>query len=109
MGEDDGDGDGLAAARLGASFERWTVTVPVGTERPTSAEEWTDAIVVVEGGAIEVVCRGGACRTFGTGSYLCLSWLPIELLRNPGHADTTLAAYRHARGDGELVGVPYPA
>ena len=104
MGED--DGDGLAAARLGTGFERWTVTVPVGTERPTSAEEWTGAIVVVEGGAIEVVCRGGAGRTFGTGSYLCLSWLPVVRLRNPGAEVAILAAYRRARGDGVLVGVP---
>ena len=101
----DGDGDGLAASRLGTGFIRWTLTVPVGTERPTSAEEWTDAIVVVKGGAIEVVCRGGASRTFGAGSYLCLSWLPVVALRNPGPDDATLTAYRRARRDGEPVGV----
>jgi hypothetical protein len=106
---DDGDGDGIAAAQPGMGFERWTVIVPAAGERPTSAQEWTDAIVVVERGVIEVVCRGGACRTFGAGSYLCLSWLPVVGLRNPGPEDTTLAAYRRARRDGGPVGVPYRA
>ena len=99
----------LGAGLVPAGFERRAMTVTPGSERRTSAEDWAGALVIVERGSIEVVCRGGARRTFGEGSYLCLSWLPVEWLRNPGPVDATVAAYRRLPGGRERVGVPYRA
>ena len=92
--------------RLAAGYECFRVTIPAGTDHPTSAEDWSGALVVIEQGAIEVVCRGGACRSFGRGSFLSLSWLPIVCLRNAGPADAVIAGYRRRGGVGEPLGVP---
>ena len=91
-----------------AGYERWSVRVAAGTTRATSPDEWTGALVIVERGSIEVVCDPGARRTFGRGSYLCLSWLPVVCLRNAGPEDALLAAYRRAGRGGTAVAVPYP-
>ena len=84
----------LFPERLAAGFERWTVTVGAGSDRPTCPDEWADALVVVEQGPVEIICRGGARRTFGRGSFLSLSWLPVTCLRNSGTDDVVLFAYR---------------
>ena len=103
------DDDGLDLGELAVAFERWRMVIAAGTERPTSPDDWADALVIVEHGAIEVVCRDGARRTYGPGSLLCLSWVTVECLRSPGPSDTVIAAVRRLpRSDGRR-GVPYPA
>ena len=84
------------------------MTIPAGVDRPTSADEWTGALVVVEQGAIEVVCRGGARRAFGRGSFLSLSWLPVVCLCSRGAEDAIIAGYRRIDRVDEPLGVPYP-
>ena len=37
--------------RLAAGYECFRVTIPAGTDHPTSAEDWSGALVVVEQGA----------------------------------------------------------
>jgi hypothetical protein len=92
--------------RLAAGFECVRVTIPAGADRPTSADEWAGALVVVEQGAIEVLCRGGACRSFGRGSFLSLSWLPVVCLRNAGPQVAVIAGYRRQGRVPGPLGVP---
>ena len=92
--------------RLAAGFECFRVTIPAGTDHPTRADDWSGALVVVEQGAIEVVCRGGARRSFGRGSFLSLSCLPVVCLRNAGPAESVIAGYRRRGGVDQPLGVP---
>ena len=86
------DAGALFPDRLAVGFERRRVTIPAGVDRPTSTDEWSGALVVIEQGTVDVVCRGGAHRTFGRGSFLSLSWLPVVCLRNQGTVDAVLEA-----------------
>jgi hypothetical protein len=103
------DASALIPDRLAVGFERQRLTIPAGVDRPTGPDEWVGAFVVIEQGVVDVVCRGGAHRTFGRGSFLSLSWLPIVCLRNPGTVDAVLVAYRRAGRPDEPLGVPYPS
>jgi hypothetical protein len=105
----DAEDDPLDIGELTVGFERWRMVVPAGTERPTRPDDWADALVIVEHGAIEVVCRDGARQTFGTGSLLALSWVTVECLRNPGPFDTVIAAVRRRPRPDARREVPYPA
>ena len=78
----------------GPRFERWRVDLPPRSERTTDAMEWTDALVTVEQGVVEVVCAGGGRRTFREGALLALCWLPVAFLRNPTAEITRLVAVR---------------
>ncbi len=104
----DSDDDALDIGQLAVGFERWRMVVPAGSERATSADDWADALVIVEHGAIEVVCRDGARQTFGPGSLLCLSWVTVACLRNPGPSDAVIAAVRRRPGPDARRAVPYP-
>ncbi len=53
---------------------------------------WQDALVVVEWGELEVLCRDGDRHHFGAGAVLWLHGLPITLLRNPGPLDAGIIA-----------------
>ena len=105
----DADDDDLDPGQLAVDFERWRMVVPAGSDRRTSADEWDDALVIVEHGTIEVVCRDGERQTYGPGSLLCLSWITIERLHNSGPGDAVIAAVRRRRGPNRRRGVPYPA
>jgi predicted enzyme related to lactoylglutathione lyase len=81
---------------LTAAFERWRVVLPPGSERPTSAEEWSGAVVLVQAGALEVECLAGGRRTFAAGDLLVLGWLPLRSLRNVGLTEVRLLCVRRA-------------
>jgi hypothetical protein len=83
-------------------FERWRVSIPAGISRGTSPDEWHDAVVLVERGTLEVVCRGGASARFGTGSLLALGWLPVDALGSVGPREVRLLAVRR-RGAGPSI------
>jgi hypothetical protein len=100
--------DGLDLTPLAIGFERWRMVVASGAERPTSAEEWADALVIVEHGAIEVVCRDGSRQTYPSGSILCLSWVTVARLRNHGPGDAVIAAVRRRPRPDQRAGVPLP-
>lgn len=68
------------------------ITVPPGAERRTVADEWKDAIVVLESGAIDVVAPSGGRRTFAPGDMLCLEWVACERIVNVGTVDAELIA-----------------
>jgi len=73
-------------------FEIRAVGVEPGGHRIYHGAEWSDAIVVVEGGEIELVCLGGTRRRFKRGDLLWLSGLPLRALHNPGSEPALLLA-----------------
>ena len=78
--------------RIPDGFGVRRITVPPGTERRTVADEWHDAIVILERGAIEVVEPSGGRRTFTPGDMLCLQWVACERIVNVGSVDAELIA-----------------
>jgi hypothetical protein len=78
-------------------FEQRRLVIAPGAEQRTAADEWSDALVAIESGLLEVECLSGARWTFGTSALLCLSWLPVQILRNPGASPVVLVATRRRR------------
>jgi quercetin dioxygenase-like cupin family protein len=75
-------------------YEERRLVIAPGTELPSRAGEWVDSLVIVQSGRIEVICRAGSRRLFEAGSVLCLSWLPLRALLNPGSEPVVLVAVR---------------
>ena len=92
------DAGWLTRPDLPAHFERWEEELAAGASRPTSAAEWAGALVRIESGTLEVVCRARGSETFRAGDMLALGWLPIVEMRNVGDGPVRLVAVRR-RGD----------
>ena len=75
-------------------FERHEVTIAPGERIAALDGEWTDAIVVVEEGEVELVGRQGGTLRIGVGGVLWLSGLALRALRNPGDVSAVLSAVR---------------
>jgi len=91
----------LARVPLPPAFDRLTITLEPGDARLTEATEWSDCIVMVERGTVEVECVGGARRSFAEGDLLALECLPVRALRNRGPDQVRLLAVRrHAHTGG---------
>lgn len=58
------------------------MTIPPGGSRICRKDEWKDALVVVEVGAVELECIGGARRKFVAGDVLCQFGLSVRALHN---------------------------
>jgi hypothetical protein len=84
----------LARPDLPPGFERWQVVLEPGDERATEPAEWAGALVLVERGLVEAVCRAGGHRTFRAGDLVALGWLPLRLLRNPATEVASIVAVR---------------
>jgi hypothetical protein len=69
-----------------------TITLDPGGERPFDEEEWRDALVLVEQGAVELASATGASWRFATGDMLWLSGLWLRALNNPGAEPARLVA-----------------
>src|SRR5688500_17739056 len=82
---------------LPEGFERWVVTLAPGERRPSGAAEWTGALVMIDAGEVEVACVFGASQSFGVGSLLALSCLPLAALANQGTDEARLVAVRRSR------------
>ncbi|MCO1653563.1 cupin domain-containing protein [Pseudonocardia humida] len=78
--------------RLSASFDKRVVTVAPGARRPYRAEEWRDALVVVESGEVQLECADGGRRAFATGAVLWLAGLGLVALRNESREPAVLVA-----------------
>jgi hypothetical protein len=78
--------------RVPQRFERRVLAIEPGVEVPFVAADWRDAIVLVQGGALELDCQAGGCRRFEAGAVLCLDGLALRLLRNPGPAAIRVVA-----------------
>ena len=73
-------------------FALHVVDIPPAGRRAYDASEWVDAMVLVEGGAVELECTRGGRRRFGAGSMLPLAILPLVALHNPGLEPVRLTA-----------------
>lgn len=82
---------------LPRGFRRWEVVVGPGAARPYDADEWRGAIVVVEGGVLDLVCREGRRTRLTAGAILFLADLPLRELANPGTDPVVLIAVARCR------------
>jgi hypothetical protein len=83
--------------RLPALFVLRLVSVPPGAEHAYDEEEWRDAIVVVEEGAVDLESVGGASQRFERGAVLWLTGLPLRALMNYGDVPAVLSAVSRRR------------
>jgi hypothetical protein len=86
----------LGRPNLPPGFERWRSVLAPRSERATHPAEWAGALVLIESGVVEAVCRAGGHRTFRAGDLVALGWLPITRLRNPSDLVTGIVAVRRA-------------
>ncbi len=73
-------------------FECRAVAVEPGGTRIYNEAEWSDAIVVVGSGEIELEALGGARQRFECGDVLYLIGLPLRSLSNRGTEPAVLVA-----------------
>jgi hypothetical protein len=79
-------------------FERRVLALEPGVELPFVAADWHDAIVLVQGGPLELGCQAGGWRRFEAGAVLCLDGLALRVLRNPGPAAIRVVAVSRRGG-----------
>ena len=82
---------------LPAFCELRLVRVEPGCEHPFVEDEWSDAIVVVEEGQIDIECVEGGVRQFPQGAILFLAGLPLRALVNRGAVPAVLSAVSRRR------------
>ena len=92
MSDDCRDRLSIAGRALPPAFARREVTIEPGAERPYDADEWRDALVVVEHGEIQLECLAGHRARFRRGDILWLTGLPLRALRNDGPEAAVLVA-----------------
>ena len=78
-------------------FELRTVPVPPCSVRSYDADEWRDALVIVEHGEIQLESLRGALHHFESGDILSLEDLPLRALHNPGPGRAVLLAIARCR------------
>jgi hypothetical protein len=61
------------------------------------AAEWTDALVIVERGELQVECRSGAQASFAHGAVLAFAGLTVQCLRNAGTSPLVLSVLSRCR------------
>jgi hypothetical protein len=81
-----------------ANFDRKVVTIPAGRSHQSAEHEWTDALVIVATGEIEIECSRGGRRRFDCGSVLWLAGLEVRAIHSRGTDDATLVAVSRRRG-----------
>ena len=77
---------------LPSRFRLRGITIAPGASRPFREEDWSDALVVVERGEVELQCMAGVRRRFGTGAVMWLQGMDLQALHNPGAEETVLSA-----------------
>ena len=85
---------GFLGRQLPPAFELEVVAVAPGSSRAYDEGEWSDALVVVGSGEIELESRGGARARFLCGDVLWLDGLPLRALHNPRSEPAQLVAVR---------------
>jgi len=93
----------LARVPLPPAFDRLRIRLEAGDARLTEAAEWSDCLVMVERGAVEVECEGGSRRSFVAGDLVALECLPVRALRNRGPDEAWLLAVRRHADEGEIA------
>lgn len=77
-------------------FEIRAVEIEPGGHRIYHRAEWSDAIVAVGRGEIELECLSGTTYRFKRGDLLWLTGLPLRALHNRGSESTLLLAVSRA-------------
>jgi hypothetical protein len=70
---------------------RLLIIGPLGS-RPYRSAEWSDALVVIERGEVELERLDGSLWPFAAGSVLWLAGLPVRALHNPRSEAALLAS-----------------
>ena len=73
MGTGGGLARTLARESMPSTFDRWRIAIPPGAALLTKAGEWTDCLVLVETGRIEVAGEAGSRGPFEAGDLLALT------------------------------------
>jgi hypothetical protein len=93
--------------RLPSWVELRVVIVAPGHILAFDPADWRDAIVVIEGGALDLECPGGNRQRFVRGDLLCLRGLSLRALHNPGLEPAVLAVVSRGTGtDDSRAGWP---
>lgn len=87
----------LTRESIPPTFDRWRIAIPPGAAVLTKPGEWTDCLVLVESGRIEVAGEAGSRGPFEAGNLLALTWLNVCGLHNPGPEEARLLAIRPLR------------
>lgn len=74
------------------AFDRRVVVLPPGQRLAYSADEWRDALVSIDRGAILLECDTHAVRRFRRGDLLCLDGMGLTAIYNPGPEVAVLTA-----------------
>lgn len=93
MGHDSGPGRlSFLDGPLPSRFRLFEVTLAPGGSRAYDEAEWSDALVVVERGEIELECAAGVRKRFPGGAVMWLEGIGLRTLHNPGSEPTVLVA-----------------
>jgi hypothetical protein len=92
--------DALFCGPLPEGFSRRVLRLAPGLELAVESRCLTDALVLVESGAVELECPSGASRCFGRGSMLPLARLPLARIRSVGRVPLVLVAVSRAARKG---------
>ena len=80
-----------------SAFEVRRVAVAPGGSRAYDEAEWSEALVVVERGRIELEGLSGARRTFERGAALWLAGVPLRALHNHGREPAVMVNFTRQR------------
>jgi hypothetical protein len=77
-----------------AGFERRRLCIEPGDWRAYEAADWSDSLVILESGQLELEATSGASRTFHGGDILWFAGLPLRRLVNTGDTAVVITAVR---------------
>jgi hypothetical protein len=83
---------GLWGGPLPAGFRRRSLVIPPGSHHAYRPSEWSEAIVMVQQGEIELESAGQPARRFRSGDLLWLGGLGAGAIRNHGPGAAVLVA-----------------
>jgi hypothetical protein len=72
----------LTGKRAPPGFEIRSFVIPAGCEQSYQAQDWANALVVVEHGELEIECARGSQAAFTAGAVLCFRTVQVRWLRN---------------------------
>ena len=76
------------------------ITLPPGTSRPFDKADWTDALVVLECGELELEALSGCRVRLHPGAIFWLAGLPLRSLHNTGQQPAVLVAVSRRKSAG---------
>jgi hypothetical protein len=95
--------------RLEPAFVLRLITLPPGRQRRYVEKEWSDTLVVVERGAVELEYLSGTRRLFVSGDVLWLDRSPLRALRNRGRVPALLSGVSRSSASSGFGSSPSPS